>query len=237
MTETKIDDQKKETLVPDDSKVEHTAQFKGAMANKNDKISGLRDDKSALQQEIADLRAAAAVPQPEPDELESMDADDLVTESRLDSKLDREIKALRKEIDDRNKEDRNKDMNLRFQRSETKAKQDFTVEKRGDGLDYETVISLGKANLTKGDQLNIQNAEDPALEAYEACIRRNPALKQRSDGQRKQTLVSKLNDEISGTSSKDKIHGGQRNLTAQDMQSLLDTPDSQLEEILMERDD
>lgn len=52
-----------------------------------------------------------------------------------------------------------------------------TVEKVGEGMDYEAVVAAGKGNLSVRDQAEIVRSDDPCRTLYELCIKRTPELK------------------------------------------------------------
>ena len=53
------------------------------------------------------------------------------------------------------------------------ARKEFSAEKVGRGLDFDTVREMGAQYLTKGDRQNITDAgEDAAREGYRICLRR-----------------------------------------------------------------
>jgi len=56
----------------------------------------------------------------------------------------------------------------------------FSVEKMGEGLDYQTVVNAGVNFLTADDRKDILTSSDPAAKCYELCKFRNPYIKSSS---------------------------------------------------------
>lgn len=67
----------------------------------------------------------------------------------------------------------------RATKSEEEMIAETTVEKVGEGLDYETVVAAGKGNLSVRDQAEIVKAEKPCRTLYELCLKRTPELAQK----------------------------------------------------------
>ena len=239
-TEKETDNQQTKTDVPENTVVEQSPHFKGMVANKNDKIDRLRRENEALQVQLAQALGTRSTSLDEKrDDDFDMDDDDLLTVAQF-KKLQTANEKKRQEQQER---ERQAQIDAKYQQAEAKAKRELTIEKCGDGLDYVTVLEEGKSFLTKGDLLNIQNADDPAREAYDACLRRNATLYDRAEAQRNQTLVSKLNDDVNGPRRKtgsrkpgaDELDDDQQILTADEFTALADLPDSELEKMIMER--
>ena len=88
--------------------------------------------------------------------------------------------------------DADADFQLRQAQSRETATKEYTVEKYGDGLDFETVIAQGAKNLTEGDLLAIKQSKDPAAEKYRRCVALTPELSQRSEAFRNSDMLEQI---------------------------------------------
>jgi hypothetical protein len=69
---------------------------------------------------------------------------------------------------------------------------EFTAEKCGDGLDFNSVVSAGESNLTEGDLLAIRKAKDPAAEKYRRCIMLTDELAGKAETYRTSQMLEKV---------------------------------------------
>lgn len=74
---------------------------------------------------------------------------------------------------------------------EVEARANFTAEKMGANMDYDTVITAGHLFLTKRDIENLKRSDDPAGLAYELCKARNPFIKALTSKSTQQTVAGK----------------------------------------------
>jgi len=113
----------------------------------------------------------------------------------------------------------------RFAESEEKAKEEFTTEKMGEGLDYSTVLKEGYKKMVAhnpGYQQVVKNSRDPAREAYQIGLL-EPEIAKRLDAQKNTKLLASM-----------RVGGGPKgaietaSLEQQDYETLINTPDSEL---------
>jgi len=209
-----------EVVVPDDADVSHTKAFKGIVTDLQSERQARRDLQgqiNELQEKMADAGSG---------ELIEGDDDDLMTKAQVKKMVATLDKQRQVSID---KEQKAK-QNSRFLESEEQTRQDFTAKKQGEGLDFDTVISLGMSNLRKGDRINIQESTAPAREAYELCILRTPALKKRVEAVKNAKVVSDLKEK--GSSPK-----GRREDTGNvEFNNLVNMPESELMKLIEEQE-
>jgi len=178
--------------IPSDADVSHTKAFQGLLADKQTE-TGRRQ---ALEEENTRLREQALEKEPsrKKDE-EVVEDDDLMTVAQFNKLLD----AREKRSKETARKAKEAEVNQKFVDSEQKAKDDFTSEKMGAGLDFSSVLEAGKANLTDGDRLNIQSAPNPAKEAYDACIRRTASLQKLQKTAQNSSFLAELNNKGGGS--------------------------------------
>jgi hypothetical protein len=82
------------------------------------------------------------------------------------------------------KSDADAEFAVRQSRSREAALAEYTAEKCGEGLDFESVIAAGEMSLTEGDRLAIRQAKDPAAEKYRRCVMLSPELRQKAEALR-----------------------------------------------------
>ena len=90
------------------------------------------------------------------------------------------------------KSDADAEFTVRQARSRKAALSEYTAEKCGEGLDFESVIAAGEMSLTEGDRLAIRQAKDPAAEKYRRCVMLNPELRQKAEALRTSNLLEKI---------------------------------------------
>jgi len=154
-----------------------------AMLEERRKFQALRDDPEALRARLNELEGAGirtpespAEPKPgepldpsDPDPYAALEPDEFPTvRQQKDHEAWLERESIRKHT-------------LHQQRQsallETEARQRFTAEQCGVGLDYDTVTKTGVNFLSPKDRNLILRDADPAEKLYELCIERCPALK------------------------------------------------------------
>jgi hypothetical protein len=102
---------------------------------------------------------------------------------------------------------------VRELQSREAAVKEYTAERCGEGLDYESVIAAGERSLTEGDRLAIRQAKDPAAEKYRRCVMLSPELREKAETFR----TSKLLEKIKLTGRVPATGGGQVSTTAEDV--------------------
>ena len=70
--------------------------------------------------------------------------------------------------------------NQQLRQIDQEARQRFSDETMGKGLDFDNVVKAGKAFLTDADRLAIQRSPDPGKAAYDLCIERCPYLSRKT---------------------------------------------------------
>ncbi len=90
------------------------------------------------------------------------------------------------------KSDADAEFTVRQARSREAALSEYTAEKCGEGLDFESVIAAGEMSLTEGDRLAIRQAKDPAAEKYRRCVMLSPELSQKAEALRTSNLLEKI---------------------------------------------
>jgi hypothetical protein len=108
--------------------------------------------------------------------------------------------------------------------SEVKAK--YTAETQGEGLDFDSVIAAGEANLTKGDKLAIRESKNPAAEKYRRCIFNTPELSEKAEAVRTTKLLEnvKLKGRVPGSGGNANTAGAKdiSNMSAEELDKLAD---------------
>jgi hypothetical protein len=77
----------------------------------------------------------------------------------------------------------------------------MTAETQGEGLDFDSVIAAGEANLSEGDKLAIRQSKNPAAEKYRRCVFNTDELSDKAEAVRTAKLLEniKLNGRVPGT--------------------------------------
>lgn len=113
---------------------------------------------------LAALNQARAKTQDEPE----LDPDQPLTVKEVQALLAREREAAQQAAIAAKRE--------ALGRDEAVFASEYTAEKVGEGLDYETVTMLGQENLSPNDIRTILASPTPAKTGYELCIKRTPEL-------------------------------------------------------------
>ena len=163
-------------------------QFKGLLADKQAEVKR----RQQLESELSELKAAKA--DPPSGKIEGTANEDApMTVSQFKKMLAEERKA---------------DADAQFASLEkdsvSEVKQKYTAETQGDGLDFDSVIAEGEANLSEGDKLAIRQSKNPAYEKYRRCIFNTPALSEKAEAIRTSKLLEnvKLKGRVPGSSGK-----------------------------------
>ena len=171
----------------DEAKTYSEEQFKGLLADKQSEVK----KRQTIETELAELKAKQTQTPPS-GKIEGDSEDAPMTVSQFKKML---------------AEERQTDSDARFNVleketiSEVKAK--MTAETQGEGLDYDSVIAGGEANLSEGDKLAIRQSKNPAAEKYRRCVFNTPELSDKAEAVRTAKLLEniKLNGRVPGTGS------------------------------------
>ena len=197
-------------------KVYSEEQFKGLLADKQAEVKKRQD----LERQVAELSAGKDRddnPTPGDTGGNSSDNDRPLTIG--------EFKALMAE---QRKSDAEAEFTLRDRQSREKAVSTLTAEKCGEGLDFDSVVSTGAANLTEGDELAIRKAKDPADERYRRCLMLTPELREKKEA----LETAKLLEEIKLTGRVPASGGTAPQATADDVSKMSDEELDKLAEAL-----
>ena len=171
----------------DEAKTYSEEQFKGLLADKQSEVK----KRQAIETELAELKAKQTQTPPAGDKAgDSEDAP--LTMSQF-----KKLMA----------EERQTDSDARFALLEketiSEVKQKYTAETAGEGLDFDSVIAAGEANLSEGDKLAIRQSKNPAAEKYRRCIFNTPELSEKAEAVRTAKLLEniKLNGRVPATGS------------------------------------
>ncbi len=161
-------------------KVYSEEQFSGLLADKQAEVKKRQE----LERQLAEVEARQnqdKTPPPGENGGNSPDDDRPMTVG--------EFKRLMVE---QRKSDADAEFTVREIRSREVALAEYTAEKCGEGLDFESVIAAGEMSLTEGDRLAIRQAKDPAAEKYRRCVMLNPELQQKAEALRTSNLLEKI---------------------------------------------
>jgi len=169
--ETEVKESKSDVT---ESKTYSEEQFKGLLADKQAEVKKRQD----AEKQIAELQGKLT---------ESKPAEEAGGDDRALTVA--EFKQLMAE---QRKTDADSEFNTRQAASTQNAMTEFTAEKCGDGLDFQSVVSVGESNLTEGDLLAIRKAKDPATEKYRRCIMLTDELSQKAETYRTSQMLEKV---------------------------------------------
>ena len=163
-------------------------QFKGLLADKQAEVKR----RQQLESELSELKTAKADP-PSGKIEGTADDDTPMTQGQFKKLLAEERKA-----------NADADFALREKDSISEVKQKYTAETHGEGLDFDSVIAEGEANLSEGDKLAIRQSKNPAYEKYRRCIFNTPELSEKAEAVRTSKLLEnvKLKGRVPGSSGK-----------------------------------
>jgi hypothetical protein len=169
----------------EEAKTNSEEQFNGLLADKQSEVK----KRQGIETELAELRAKQT--QTPPAGKTADDGDDApMTVSQFKKML---------------AEERQTDSDSRFSVLEketiSEVKANMTAETQGEGLDFDSVIAMGEANLSEGDKLAIRQSKNPASEKYRRCIFNTPELSEKAEAVRTAKLLEniKLNGRVPGT--------------------------------------
>ncbi len=205
-----------EAEVIQEPKVYSEEQFKGLLADKQAEVKKRQD----LERQVAELTAGKDrddASTPEGNGGKSSDNDRPLTIGELKS-----LMAVQR------KSDADAEFALRDRQSREKAVSTLTAEKCGEGLDFDSVVSTGAANLTEGDELAIRKAKDPADERYRRCLMLTPELREKKEA----LETAKLLEEIKLTGRVPASGGTAPQATANDVSKMSDEELDKLAESL-----
>ena len=193
----------------DEAKTYSEEQFKGLLADKQSEVK----KRQAIETELAEYKAKQT--QTPPPEKKEDDGDASMTVSQFKKML---------------AEERQTDSDVRFNTleketiSEVKAK--MTAETQGEGLDFDSVIAAGVANLSEGDKLAIRQSKNPAAEKYRRCIFNTPDLSDKAEAVRTAKLLEnvKLKGRVPGVGGLANTSGAKdiSSMTAEELDKLAD---------------
>jgi len=169
----------------DEAKTYSEEQFKGLLADKQSEVK----KRQAIETELSELKAGK-VQTPPTGKIEDKSEDAPMTVSQFKKML---------------AEERQTDSDARFNALEketiSEVKSKMTAETQGEGLDFDSVIAAGEANLSEGDKLAIRQSKNPAAERYRRCVFNTPELSDKAEAVRTAKLLEniKLNGRVPGT--------------------------------------
>ncbi len=172
MSETEVNESKSDVT---ETKTYSEDQFKGLLADKQAEVKKRQD----AEKQIAELQGKLTEAKPEASAAAGDDRALTVSE----------FKQLMAE---QRKADADSEFNTRQAASTQNAMSEFTAEKCGDGLDFQSVVSAGESNLTEGDLLAIRKAKDPAAEKYRRCIMLTDELAGKAETYRTSQMLEKV---------------------------------------------
>ncbi len=161
-------------------KVYSEEQFSGLLADKQAEVKKRQELERKLTEVNANQNQDTTLP---PGENGGMSPDD-----------DRPMTVgeFKRLMTEQRKSDADAEFAVRQARSRETALAEYTAEKCGEGLDFESVIAAGEMSLTEGDRLAIRQAKDPAVEKYRRCVMLNPELQQKAEALRTSNLLEKI---------------------------------------------
>ena len=175
MSETEVKTEAAEQKT-EEAKTYSEEQFKGLLADKQSEVK----KRQQVEQQLAEAMAQKKQTPPS-GESEGSSEDRPMT-----------VGQFKKMMAEERKTNADADFELRHARSREGALKEYTAEKCGQGLDFETVIAEGEISLTEGDRLAIRQAEDPAAEKYRRCVMLTPALSEKAQAFQNSGMLEKI---------------------------------------------
>ena len=154
-------------------------QFKGLLADKQAEVKKRQD----AEKQIADLQQQLST-------LNARTSRD--NEGHSDDEKPLTMAQFKQLLAEQNKVNAENAFLVRQAQSEKAAIAELTATACGDGLDYASVVAAGEANLTEGDKLAIQQADNPATEKYRRCILLTPELSEKAEAVRTSRLLENI---------------------------------------------
>jgi len=179
MSETDVNSSEVNEDVQDKAKTYTEEQFKGLLADKQAEVKKRQD----LEKQVEELMSSAKEAPPSGTSEGSSGSDD-------DAPMT--VGQFRSMLAEQKESDSNAVFTALEAETSAVAKQKMTAETCGEGLDFDSVIATGAANLSEGDKLAIRQSKDPAAEKYRRCVFNTPELAERCETVR----TSKLLEEI-----------------------------------------
>ena len=175
-------------------KIEDTDEFKGIIGNLQkerqskqeieEQLAELRDQNAALSNQISKLADRG-----DEDPLKGKDPDDYLSVKEAKKLLDSTLK----QVESREKQQKQADLYKRFADSEQKAVKEYTAEKMGEGLDYKSVLEGYKRVIRRNPKYQevMINADEPALEAYRIGLL-DPEIQERVEAAKSAKVLDKM---------------------------------------------
>ena len=177
MNETEVKTEAAEQKT-EEAKTYSEEQFKGLLADKQSEVK----KRQQVEQQLAEVMAEKGQSKTPPSgESEGSSEDRPMT-----------VGQFKKMMAEERKTNADADFELRHARSKEAAVKEYTAEKCGQGLDFETVIADGEISLTEGDRLAIRQAEDPAAEKYRRCVMLTPQLSEKAQAFQNSGMLEKI---------------------------------------------
>ncbi len=161
-------------------KVYREEQFSGLLADKQAEVKKRQE----LERKLTEVEAN-----------QNQDTAQLAAENSSNSPDDDRpmtVGEFKRLMVEQRKSDADAEFTVRQARSREAALAEYTAEKCGEGLDFESVIAAGEMSLTEGDRLAIRQAKDPAAEKYRRCVMLSPELRQKAEALRTSNLLEKI---------------------------------------------
>ena len=216
MSEKDVNSSEVKEEAGDKAKTYTEEQFKGLLADKQAEVKKRQD----LEKQVEELMSSAKEAPPSGTSEGSSGSDD---EAPMTVGQFRSMLAEQKESDS------NAVFTALEAESSAAAKQKMTAETCGEGLDFDSVVSQGAANLSEGDKLAIRQAEDPAAEKYRRCIFNTSELSQKAEAVRTSKLLEnvKLKGRVpaSGSAEKDVSSGDLSKMSQEELDALAESLD------------
>ena len=184
----------------DEVKTYSEEQFKGLLADKQSEVK----KRQGIETELAELKAKQT--QDPPSGKSEGDSEDAPLT----------VGQFKKMIAEEKERDANKAFDALEAETSVEAKAKFTAETAGEGLDYDSVISQGQANLSEGDKLAIRQSKNPAAEKYRRCVFNTDELSEKAEAVRTAKLLEnvKLKGRVPG------VGGNANTANAKDVSSM-----------------
>ena len=185
--ETNLEDKTGGNAIPENADVAHTAAFKGLLSDKQRETQRRQE----LEQRVSELQAEIAADRSQkPSETEEPAETELMTFGDF-----KKLQAKQKTESQQESEKRQRiEMNRRFAQAESMARDKYTAEKTGKGLDFDTVFRDGFEPLVRMKPHLLQivaQDENPAEMAYTLGLT-HPELAQRIEAVRTSRLLEKI---------------------------------------------
>lgn len=185
-------------------------------------LKGERSKRQELEQSVEALHEQLQQDAGKQTEEEKIDDEDLLTVGQFRKLQEKEKKAKAAE----EQKSQRTALDRKFLSSEEQARTEFTAEKMGSGLDFDTVLENGfKAMATKNPAYwqVVVNSDNPAREAYEIGLR-HPDIAKKHESFRGSKLLEGLNK----GKNYSRTSGGGGGADMNDISKLSELPESEL---------